>query len=70
MACRTTPRRIPNALRIEQRDIRSHPLLDEPAICQAERPRGKPGHLVDRRLEGEQADIARVVPEHAGKRAP
>jgi len=63
-------RRVAHGLRIEQRDIRRHAVPDEPAAVESERLRGKSRHLVDRRLEGKEAHVARVVPEHARKRAP
>src|SRR6266446_5494524 len=55
--------------RVEDRDVGREALAQQAAIRESQ-PRGRhPGHLVHRRLQREEAALARVLAEDTGKRA-
>ena len=55
---------------VEDDDVGMLPDRQRAAALEAEVARGQAGHLPDRGLEREQADVAAVVAEHARERAP
>ena len=55
---------------IEQHEVREGAFADDAAVLQAEHLGGAAGHLVDRLLHAEEAEVARIVAEHAREGAP
>src|SRR5437773_7856359 len=58
-------RAVDHRRRIEHREVREHPLLDEPAIGEAHPLRGERRHLAHGELERKQLLVARIVAEDA-----
>ena len=62
--------RIADRRRVEHDDVGVGADADLAALREPELARGQAGHLVHRGLQRKQAEVAAVVPEHAGKCSP
>ena len=51
--------------RIEDRDVGAIAFLQQPAVLELERARGRAGHLVDRELQRQRAALAHVMVDDA-----
>ena len=62
-------RAVAEILRIEDRDVGAIAFLQQAAVRELERARGRAGHLVDRQLQRQRAALAHVMVDDARERA-